>query len=272
MKSAMRTLPAILCVIAALLAGGTAQAGLTVTLTAGSEFGNPAADTVFTGVLTNTSGTDKLFLNDVQVTLSGASATHLTLNKNTFFASVPGILLPGESYNGPLFSIGLGALAPVAEYAGSIDFNGGADIQANAQQGTAAFTLRYALAEQWRYQKFGWLAGDALAADTADWDHDGVLNLIEYALATEPKTPTVSSGLLVPALLGSHGTLRYVPNPAATDLTYGVEISSDLTNWSGAGVELLNVANPDPPGSVTWECTSPLAAGAPVFMHLKVTR
>ena len=102
-----------------------AQAGLTVSLAPASQAAAPGADLVFSGLLTNTSGTDKLFLNDLQATLTGAAASNVTVDANTFFANVPGILLPGETYHGPLFRLTLSASAAAANYSGSIAFLGG---------------------------------------------------------------------------------------------------------------------------------------------------
>src|SRR5262245_40576760 len=102
-SNGMKAARTLLLALGGLAGLASAQAGLTVTLTPATQTGLAGAEVEFSGVLTNTSPTDKLFLNDIAVTLTGASAIHLTLRPNTFFAHVPGILLPGETYNGPLF-------------------------------------------------------------------------------------------------------------------------------------------------------------------------
>jgi len=268
----MKHLPAILSALAFVLTGGFAHAGLLLSVDPAAKYGNPGAAIVFSGVLVNTSTTDKLFLNDVQVALSGASATHLTLNRNTFFAHVPGILLPGETYSGPVFSILLASAAPLAAYPGTITVLGGAGIHAVDPLNNAAFTVQYTPMELWRFQKFGILAGDASADDTGDWDHDTLNNRLEYMLGADPR---VSSAAAIPhgLLLGEHLAVEFVPSlAAATELAYVVEASTDLTNWSSDSVELVTLPDPDPPGRVTYRYVPGLSSAAPVFLRLRVTR
>lgn len=47
--------------------------------------------------------------------------------------------------------------------------------------------------ENWRQKHFGTTANTGSAADRSDFDHDGLPNLIEYALGTDPLTPTFSN-------------------------------------------------------------------------------
>ena len=119
----------------------SARAALTVTLAPGAQNAARGTEVVFAGTLTNTNASGKIFLNDLHATLSGAAAVQLSLKTNDFFANVPGILLPGESYTGPLFRIALGAAAPAADYTGTITFDGGADIFATANLASSGFTL-----------------------------------------------------------------------------------------------------------------------------------
>jgi len=245
-----------------------AQAGLTVSLAPASQAAAPGADLVFSGLLTNTSGTDKLFLNDLQATLTGAAASNVTVDANTFFANVPGILLPGETYNGPLFRLTLSASAAAANYSGSIAFLGGTDIFATTSLATTSFTLLATPVDQWRYHTFGNAANDAAAGDTADWDHDHVPNLLEYALGLNALVPD-NTLLPKPVVIGGYLTLGYVP--AATDVTYTVQSSTDLIHWDTTNVELVTVGVPAPP-TVTWRYSQPLTAGVPVFLRLSVSR
>ena len=97
--------------------------------------------------------------------------------------------------------------------------------------------------ETWRQLYFSTTANSGLMADDGDFDGDGVLNLIEYALGSNP---TLTSGVEAQAALpvgvlnGSGNPLlsdRYVlsftiNSPAPTDLTYTVEAGDDLENWT----------------------------------------
>ena len=118
---------------------GMARAGAALTISLDAPAANAATGTavIFTGTLTNTSATAKVFLNDVQC----VAPAGLALRPNTFFANVPGILLPGEIYTGPIFSAVLGAVASPGDYACTLAMKGGADIVAADELATAVFTV-----------------------------------------------------------------------------------------------------------------------------------
>ncbi len=103
----------------------TAQADLVATLTQPTQNVAAGGWLVFNGALSNTSNSTQLYLNDLQLTGQNPA---LLLQSNTYYSSVPGILLPGETYTGPLFSLRLNAGASSADYPGTVIFLGGADI------------------------------------------------------------------------------------------------------------------------------------------------
>ena len=357
----------------------TVRASLTIALAPVPQVAEQGAELIFSGTLTNTSATDKLFLNDLAPTFTGVSATHLALKTNAFFANVPGILLPGETYTGVLFRIAIGSLAPPDSYAGTIAVLGGADIFATGNLASASLTIAspvagivasdplagefgpepgaftvartgstalaltipiatsgtaingttysalassvtipagaasavipivpipdlvaqgdrtatvtlgaaggYVLGEnaaatvvvrdkpidEWRSGKFAASANTAAAADLADWEGDGVRNLVEYALNLEPLSPDGSAQPSV-TIAGGYLTLSYVPKSWATDLTYVVEASTDLVNWSAADVESVNVANPAPPDRITMRYKNAVSPGSRAWLRLSITR
>lgn len=112
------------------------SAALTVSLTAPVVNAAAGTSAVFSGTLTNNDAT-KVFLNDVQVSLPPG----LALVPNTFFANVPGILLPGESYIGPIFSVELGAVASPGDYICTFAMKGGADMIAADELVAANFIV-----------------------------------------------------------------------------------------------------------------------------------
>ena len=126
---------------AALAAVSPAPAALEVSLTASVQNAAPGVELVFSGTLTNTAASGRLFLNDVSAALGGASATALTLQTPVFFANVPGILPAGESYTGPLFRIALDGAAPTGDYSGTITFAGGSGILDTTALQSAGFTV-----------------------------------------------------------------------------------------------------------------------------------
>ncbi len=257
-------------VFATLAFAGPVAAALSLQLAPANVASAPGGVMVFQGMLTNTSATDKLFLNNIDATLVGTAATKVVLKSNAFYANVPGILLPGESYNGPLFQMKLEASSLDGDYSGTILLQGGADIFATGTLTSNSFTLLATPVEQWRYNTFGSPASDGVAAaDDGDWDHDGVFNLLEYALGMAPKAEDRSS-LPQPVMLNNYLAISYVP--AVSTVSYLVESSTNLIDWSSTDVEAVTIANPSPPGSLTFRYKQPLSTSHHVFLRIKVTR
>lgn len=116
-----------------------------------------------------------------------------------------------------------------------------------------------------------------------DPDRDGRVNLLEYALGTNPNSGRDGQSNLV------HGfsltaqdrylTLRFVRRTALSDpdLTYEVQMTSDLAgaNWLAAGAEIEETAPREPlPGGLEWvtlRVTQPLLPNQPKFLRLRVT-
>ncbi|WP_395739575.1 hypothetical protein [Prosthecobacter sp.] len=246
-----------------------AFAGLTMVL---SPSGQPVAaggEALFSGTLTNTSATDKVFLNDIAVTFSADPQSDTALSSNAFFANVPGILLPGEVYDGPLFRVSLSGASAAANYTGTVTLRGGADIVASGSLASAGITVLATPVEQWRYRSFGDAAGTALAADEGDWDGDGTLNLMEYALGLDALTPD-ASGLPAPMVVSDHLTLSYVPS--AADVQYVIESTTDFLQWGTADVEAVAVVNPVPPNRVTFRYKNAVSSWGRAFIRLRVVR
>ena len=118
----------------------------------------------------------------------------------------------------------------------------------------------YTALQAWRWQRFGTAAATGDAADTADPDGDGLSNLLEYALATNPLAPSAPpAGLRSP----STGLLEITFTRQLPDLTYVVEGSSDLLAWT------ILATNPGTVGTpVTVSDTAPAAARR--FLRLRV--
>lgn len=256
-------------VLGMLLWSHTALAGLTLSLDPVTQPVSAGAEALFSGTLTNTSTTDRLFLNDVTATFTADPQSDTALSSNAFFANVPGILLPGETYDGPLFRISLSSTSPAANYTGAITLQGGPDITASTALASTAFTLLATPVDQWRYATFGDAAGTASAADTADWDHDGMPNLLEYALALNALSPD-SQGLPAPILLNNYLTLSYVPS--AADVQYTIESTTNLLQWGTDDVEPVTIVNPLPPNLLTFRNKNTISKLGRAFLRLKITR
>jgi hypothetical protein len=378
-NEAMKTGFAILLAAVLLVFSGSADAAVTLSLAPAAQSPALPNQFIFTGTLTNTSATEKVYLNDLQAMFSGGAAAVLALEPNTFFANVPGILLPGETYSGIIFRMTINAAAAPGNYTGTILVKGGVDIVANGDltnapfaifsptvrivatdasasemgpdsgvitisrtgstglslsvpctfsgsaingttcatipastvipagaasatisvtplpdnlaQGdriatlsldsspnfypgafvTASVTIHDKPADQWRVAKFGAAANDPEAQDLADFEQDGIQNLVEYALNLEPRA-AATNALPQSSTIAGYPTYSYVPNVAATDLTYAVEASTHLGSWSTAQVEPVVIANPSPPNRVTVRYNVPMSSLDGIYFRLRVTR
>ena len=96
--------------------------------------------------------------------------------------------------------------------------------------------------DQWRQDNFGSNAGNAaIAGNLADPDGDGLSNLLEYALGTNPLKSNTDAVAVDKETIGTNTYLRLTitKNPVATDVIYTVETTDDLAtpaSWSSSSV------------------------------------
>jgi hypothetical protein len=111
-------------------------------------------------------------------------------------------------------------------------------IAARNAAGTSAFS-DVATATTRSYTAFeSWNIGHGFPAETPedqDADHDGLLQLVEFALGRNPNVGD-AVGAIVTRISG--GMLELVFTKAREDVTYGVEVSENLAGWSSEGVEM----------------------------------
>lgn len=95
--------------------------------------------------------------------------------------------------------------------------------------------------EQWRQAHFGVNAGNpAIAGDLANPDGDAYNNLLEYALDLDPLVASPVSIVADLENIAPDNFLRLTvtKNPAATDITFSIEVTGDLTtplSWATVG-------------------------------------
>jgi hypothetical protein len=114
---------------------------------------------------------------------------------------------------------------------------------------------------------------NTLAEADADMDNDGLANLFEYAVGTNGIIAGSNPQVVALAPVSSSQYLRIsIPkNPAATDVTFTVEATSDLSNplsWNSAGL-IIETNN-----STQFIVRDNVAAGPGVqrFMRIRVER
>lgn len=167
---------------------------------------------------------------------------------------------------------GAAAFAPSLTAASGWTFNGW-DVDFASVTTDLAVTARY----QSPYA--AWAAGRSLAGTdaeaTADPDGDGLPNLLEYALGLDPIQNTGEVGKPVVSRSGDALTLTYIRRIEAPDLTYLVEVSSDLVIWDSGtdAIEQVSVTTLDATRQeiVVRDRTS-LSSSPKRFIRLRVVR
>ena len=127
----------------------------------------------------------------------------------------------------------------------------------------------------WQAQNWTATGGinDPNAAQLLDPDFDGQANLLEYAFGSPPLTSGSSPVVFDTSTVSTDKYLRItVPkNAAATDVTFTIEATSDLTNtasWSSAGL----VTEQNTATQLIVRDSQPMSSGGPRFMRVKVVR
>ena len=127
----------------------------------------------------------------------------------------------------------------------------------------------------WQAQNWTATGGinDPNAAQLLDPDFDGQANLLEYAFGSPPLTSGSSPVVFDTSTVSTDKYLRItVPkNAAATDVTFTIEATSDLTNtasWSNAGL----VTEQNTATQLIVRDSQPMSSGGPRFMRVKVVR
>lgn len=113
------------------------------------------------------------------------------------------------------------------------------------------------------------LLDPAVSGPNADPDRDGIPNLIEYALGLDPRVPT-EAALPPVSVTETDWSYTYSRPIDRSDLTYTVEYSVDLVNWSPVSGEHRRTSGGD--GTETWTATQPRAAAPNCYFRLAVTR
>jgi hypothetical protein len=139
--------------------------------------------------------------------------------------------------------------------------------------------------ESWRDTNFGQTNSAGDAADDADPDGDGIVNLMEYALTDSGTSldPNVASTVGLPTVTVESSKLKmsFKRNTSATDVKYEIEASDDLTTWTTIAIwqagasawsdQTTGVTATDSSGTSAITDATELTAGTKRFLRLKVT-
>ncbi len=115
--------------------------------------------------------------------------------------------------------------------------------ESNAATATAT---TYTELESWRNDYFQTPENAGDAADQNDFDTDGLANLVEYGIGSDPTVHTdptlVPTGSLEADGVSSFLTLTIPRTEKKTDITYIAEVSGDLSEWSPEVTVLADTA------------------------------
>ena len=118
------------------------------------------------------------------------------------------------------------------------------------------------------------LADPSISGNLSNPTGDGICNLLDYAFNLNPTVD--NSSTVLPQISGTSGylILTYSANPTATDLTYTVEVSSDLQTWnSGTGYTSMPVilSNNGITQQIQVSDLTPITSENKRFIRLRVT-
>jgi hypothetical protein len=127
----------------------------------------------------------------------------------------------------------------------------------------------------WRQLNFGTTANDGDAADNADPDHDGLINIVEYALNTSPTNSNPSP--ISYSLNNGHLELTFSRvHPPPPDVSFVFQVTSDLVGgqWqSGPAFTSQSIVdNGDGTETVTITDNTPVATTAAHFLRIVINR
>ena len=132
--------------------------------------------------------------------------------------------------------------------------------------------------DQWRIVRFGTNVNNpAFAGDTADPDHDGLVNLMEYAFNRNPNVAETNS-IVRFAFENISGTncftFTYTRRKYPTDAAIAEQVSTDLANWITGLTTTLQVTDDGNGVSETVKSrfTAPISSSSQQFLRLSVTK
>jgi hypothetical protein len=247
------------CILSLLLFVSAARAQVLFVLTSARQIGTATNEMSFDGSLINT-GSTNVYLNDIQCVLYPPESSALVADTNAFFANVPGILLPGETYTDVVFGVTLGAVAPPGDYYGTVTIFGGTNIFAASNLAGASFQITLpdsvgdGIPDWWRQLYFG---GDGSSTNsqscaTCDADGTGQDNQFKYVVGLNPTNSasvfafTITNSLPPALSFGPVAAGRVVTPQFIDDFANGPWQALTAPIMAQTNGSQFNIIDPDP--------------------------
>ena len=167
----------------------------------------------------------------------------------------------------------LAATAPSGAATGNLTISAtDATTQTVALSGTVSAAQTYTHQELWRFTNFGSYDSAGTAADDADPDGDGLNNLLEYVMGSDPNASGMPSATL--ALNGGNLEYTYARSTAAKDagVTYQVQWSDTLEVGSWSTQNVTEQVTSTQGALETVKASVPIGSGGKRFLRLRVMK
>ena len=222
------------------------------------------------GAFTITRGGDTSAALTVNYAISG------TATNGTDYVSIPAsVTIPAGASSAPV------TITPVADSLAEGDETVVIILAPDASYSfgaafSATVTIQDKPMDAWRFSKFtaAELTDPLLSGDLADFEKDAIVNLHEYAFGLAPKISDTPGLPVVSIQPGGALALAYTRVKSATDITYTVEVSNDLTMWFSGATYTSPISTVDHGATETVKVGSLLAPDAAhcQFMRVRITR
>lgn len=280
--------------LANVVLGGSGASRTVTIIPAANQSGTSTITlTVSDGALT-ASDTFVLTVTAVNDTPTISDVSNLTISKNTATSAVAFTIGDVETAAGSLTVTRASsniALVPLANVvlggSGSsrtvtitpaTNQTGTSNITVTVSDGTASANDTFVLTvidgmtlSSWRQTYFSSTANSGDGADLNDFDFDGRVNLMEYALGSLPNNSTITNDPVIatePFSGQSYLTLTITKPAGITGITYLVEVSNSLNGWNSGPTNTTVIT--DNATTLKVRDNTP-ASGGQRFIRLKVT-
>jgi uncharacterized repeat protein (TIGR01451 family) len=201
------------------------------------------------------------------LTATAISGTGWTTDLGTLTCTRSESLAAGASYP-PITVIVDVATNAAANLTNTANVSGGGEINtANDTASDPTTVIALTPIQFWRLQWFGITGDNGAATDTAVATSDGMPNLLKYALGLNPLVPTANP--IIGDISTGHLRLTVPRNPNATDVTFLIEVTDNLTTlWTTNGTTI----DQSTPTLLQVHDNTPVNSSAAGFIRLRITR